>query len=92
VAPYGLARRLAFIALALAACAGTAPGSCEPSAQGTCEAKGGTCGDGTGPACAPDASHIDYSQSCVPTVGASGKLGAVCCMPGAADAGDGVTD
>ena len=71
----------------LTACVGS-PEDCQAPAEDTCTEEGGSCGDGTGPGCAPDASHIDYTKSCTPKVGASGKLGAVCCMPGAPAASD----
>jgi hypothetical protein len=74
--------------LSLSACLGVgADDSCGKFDE-TCTWEGGTCGDGTGPACDPSDHHVDYTLSCRPTVGASGKLGAVCCVPGAGDAGD----
>lgn len=76
-------RRLASIALALTACA-SGPEDCQPAQEQTCLLEGGTCGDGTGPGCEPGASHIDYTKSCIPKIGASGTLGAVCCLPGPA--------
>jgi hypothetical protein len=54
----------------------------------TCKVEGGTCGDGLGPGCDPATHHVDYDLSCRPTVGAQGKLGAVCCLPGAPPPGD----
>jgi hypothetical protein len=77
------ARRLASIAMALTACA-SGPEDCQPAQEQTCLLEGGTCGDGTGPGCEPGASHIDYTKSCIPKIGPSGTLGAVCCLPGPA--------